>query len=174
MEHGFIHDKLDIKILILFILGRMSEPIDLDTLTELTFLDGGIGYFDFTDCITELIETNHIKKENDLFFITEKGLRNGHTTESSLPYSVRRKAERSTEALVQIQRRNAMIIAEHTERIGGGQTVTLALSDGLGEILRMKLFAATEAQATTMKNTFNKRAEQLHGQIIELLMDDQA
>ena len=48
---GFIHDKLDIKILILFILQRLYAPISMDTLAELTLCDDGISYFDEKDDI---------------------------------------------------------------------------------------------------------------------------
>ena len=53
-QFGFIHEKLEIKILILFILRHMSEPISFDVLTELTMCDDGIGYFDYMECVAEL------------------------------------------------------------------------------------------------------------------------
>ena len=34
-HHGFIHEKLDIKLLILFILSRLPAPVDRGTLDEL-------------------------------------------------------------------------------------------------------------------------------------------
>ncbi len=34
-HHGFIHEKLDIKLLILFILSRLPAPIDRGSLDEL-------------------------------------------------------------------------------------------------------------------------------------------
>ena len=46
---GFIHEKLDIKILILFILRRLPGVVDRETLGELCQCDNGIGYFDYSD-----------------------------------------------------------------------------------------------------------------------------
>ena len=43
---GFIHEKLDIKLLILFVLRRLPAPIDAESLSDLVLIDGGIGYFD--------------------------------------------------------------------------------------------------------------------------------
>ena len=171
---GFIHGKLEIKFLILFILGRLEGPVDTDTLTELIlFCDDGIGYFSVAECIAELTETAHVQEEDGLIAITEKGLRNGRATESSIPYSVRQRAEQKTTVLARAQRRNAMVKAERTSRIGGGYTVKLSLSDGLGEILAMELYAANESQATAMSDGFQKRAEQIYGQIISILVDEQ-
>ncbi|MCL2563523.1 MAG: DUF4364 family protein [Oscillospiraceae bacterium] len=170
---GFIHDKLEIKFLILFILSRLAEPVDLDTLTDLTLCDDGITYFAFSESVAELLDTEHLRKEEDgRIAITDKGLRNGRATETSIPSSVRHRAEQRAAALARVQRRNTMVKAEANPRIGGGRTVKLSLSDGLGEILGMELYAATEAQAAAMQDGFTKRAEQLYGQIITLLIEE--
>jgi len=169
---GFIHEKLDIQKLILFILARLEAPISLDTLTELTFCDDGISYFDFSECVEKLLQTEHIQEENGRFSITEKGRRNGQALESSLPYSVRKQADAQTAALLKIQRRNAMIKTGLSPRDSGGFSVSLALGDGLGDILGMELYAATEAQAIAMTETFTKKAEQIYSQLIETLVND--
>jgi len=171
-RQGFIHDSLDTKILILFILGRLDAPVDLDTLADLTLLDEGITYFDVSECVTDLIRTEHITETEGLLSITEKGKRNGRVTESSIPYSVRERARHKTTALSRIQRRNARIGAEWKPIKAGGFEVKLTLSDGLGEILSIDLYAATEAQANTMTQSFQKNAEQLYGQIIETLIQN--
>ena len=169
---GFIHDKLEIKFLILFILGRLEAPVDLDTLTDLTLIDDGISYFDFSECVAELKASAHIKEENGRISITEKGLRDGQATARSIPHSVRHRAEEKTAALARVQRRNTMIKAECLPREGGGYTVKLSLCDGLGEVLAMELYAANEAQATAMQSGFAKRAEQIYGQMISILVDE--
>lgn len=171
-RQGFIHDSLDTKILILFILGRLDAPVDLDTLADLTLLDDGITYFDVSECVTDLIRTEHITETHGLLSITEKGIRNGRVTESSIPYSVRERAQHNAAALSRIQRRNARISADWTPLKTDGFSVKLALSDGLGEILSMDLYAASEAQATKMTSAFQKNAEQLYGQIIETLINE--
>ena len=57
---GFIHEKLDIKILILYILNHLPAAVDGQTLSDLVFCDNGIGYFDYSDCLAELVDTAHI------------------------------------------------------------------------------------------------------------------
>lgn len=173
MAHqGFIHDSLDIKILILFILNRLDAPIDLDILADLALLDDGITYFDVSECVTDLIKTGHILDTDGLLSITEKGIRNGRVTESGIPYSVRERAKHKTTALSRVQRRDAMIGAQQSPLQTGGFSVMLTLSDGLGEILDMKLYAATEEQATMMTSTFRKNAEQIYSQIVETFLNE--
>ena len=67
---GFIHEKLDIKILILFILRRLPGEVEPETLCELCQCDGGIDYFDYSDCLSDLIETGHIKETPTGYTIT--------------------------------------------------------------------------------------------------------
>ena len=84
-RYGFIHEKLDIKILILYILSRLSGEVDPETLAELCRCDDGIGYFDYSDCLAELVETEHVKETEEGYSVTEKGRRNAEAVESSLP-----------------------------------------------------------------------------------------
>ena len=83
-RYGFIHDKLDIKFLILYLMARVVAPIDFPTLTDLTMCDGGVDYFEFAEAVNELVETGHLVLEDDRYAITEKGRRDGAACESSL------------------------------------------------------------------------------------------
>ena len=60
---GFIHENLDSKILILYILKDLPAAVDAQTLSDLVFCDTGIGYFDYADCLADLVETAHITEE---------------------------------------------------------------------------------------------------------------
>ena len=51
---GFIHDKLEIKLLILYITARVIEPIPFDTVWDLAMCDEGVDYFDFAECLSDL------------------------------------------------------------------------------------------------------------------------
>ena len=167
---GFIHEKLDIKILILFILRRLSEPAPFELLTELTMCDDGISYFDYVDCLADLTKTEHIKVENNSYTISEKGKRNGEITESSLPYTVRRKAENSVFLLRGKQNRNAMIKTSHCAKEEGGYSVMLTLSDGIGDIFSIELFAADEKHALAMEKGFRKNAENIFNAMVGMML----
>ena len=169
---GFIHEKLDIKILILYILNQLPSPVDAQTLSELVFCDDGIGYFDYSDCLAELVETNHIEEKRGKYRITEKGSRNVAEVGSSLPYSVRNKASRITAPIAEKMRRAAMITAEHTVSESGACSVTLALSDGIGKILSLELLAADPQQAERMEHYFKKNAEDVYHDLIRMLTED--
>ena len=72
--HGFIQNKLEIKFLILYITTRVIQPIPFDTVLDLTMCDDGIGYFDFSECLNDLVKTGHLTlSEDGLYSITDKG-----------------------------------------------------------------------------------------------------
>lgn len=168
---GFIRDKLEIKILILFIMQRLPDGVPLEMLADVALCDEGISYFDFAECVSELCSTGHLEKQDDLYFITEKGVRNGKTTESGIPYSVRIKAERSTLELSNVLRRRAMIKAVSSGRDDGGYTVSLAVSDGVSNILDIDILAGTAEQAEAIKKNFRKNAEHIYNAVIDVLLD---
>ena len=169
---GFIHDKIDIKILILFVLRRVAEPVDTDELMGLMMLDEGVTYFDLMECLAELEQTEHVFTDGVRYRVTEKGKRNGEITERSLPYTVRLAAERAVSSLRAQQRRSALIETTHTLKRGGGYNVALSLSDETGKILDMTVFVPDEQQAVKMENNFRQRAEAVYGDIAELLLRD--
>ncbi len=165
---GFIHEKLDIKILILFILRRMPAAVSAGTLTELIFCDDGIGYFDYTESLAELVETGHVQVTHGGYLLTEKGSRNGETLEDSIPYSVRVKAEERLAPVAEAMRRSAMIETTHSIQEDGCR-VELGMSDGLGDIIRLRLLCAGEEQAAQIEQRFRADAESFYHRIIEML-----
>ena len=94
---GFIHDKLEIKFLILYIAARVIEPVPFDTLLDLTLCDDAIDYFDFSECLADLVKTGHLTLDelSGLYAITDKGRRNSEICETSLPYSVRLRCDKN-------------------------------------------------------------------------------
>jgi len=168
---GFIHEKLDIKILILFILRRLPGFVEPETLLEICQCDGGIGYFDYSDCLSELVETGHVEHGEEGYRITAKGERNADAVEGSLPYSVRTKAEKLIEPEAERLRRAAMITAKH--KMGdNGCVCRLAVGDGVGELIDLSLLCADEAQAKRMEKNFRRNAEGYYQKILEILCEE--
>ncbi|MCD7845004.1 MAG: DUF4364 family protein [Oscillospiraceae bacterium] len=171
---GFIRDKLDIKILILFVLEKLPGPVEPLVLSDLTLLDGGFTWFDYTDCLADLVKTGHITEADGKYEITEKGRQNVNTVASSLPYSVRAKAERLTAQVAAAMRRSSMIETASEPGSNGGQTVSLRLSDGMGEIISLRLAVPDETQAQRIEAQFRDRAEEIYNRIIQIFIEGES
>ena len=171
---GFIHDKLDIKMLILFVLNRLPEPVTFEKLGELVLCDEGVSYFDYAECLSELVDTAHVDSDGHTYVVTEKGRRNGEITENSLPFSVRVKAEKSAAELRFAMNRQSMISTSRAIRRKGGYSVELSLSDGVSEVIALRLYAASQAQAAALEEGFTKKAESIYGKILGYILGEES
>ena len=166
---GFIHEKLDIKILILFILRRLPAPVTFEVLSDLVMIDEGFDYFEYSQCLAELVQTGHVEQNENKYKITTIGAENVDTVESGIPYSVRAKAERKAQPLISRMKRDNQIVASHEIQSNGLPKVQLSLSDGLGSILSLSILASDEEQAKSIEKYFRSDAENVYHKIIKLL-----
>ena len=173
-RYGFIHDKLDIKFLLLYILSRAAAPLDFSTLTDLTMIDEGVDYFDFAECLSDLVRTEHLTLSADgLYAITDKGLRNSRICESSLPYSVRLRCDKNLAACNRHLRRKSQVKASTEKRPNGTYTVRLELSDDMGSVMDLRLAIPREDMAAMLTERFQKSPERLYGEIMRALMSSE-
>lgn len=170
---GFIHDKLEIKFLILYIAARIAEPVPFDMMLELTLCDDGIDYFDFSDCLADLVRTEHLRlNEDGLYAITEKGRRNSEICESNLPISVRTRCDKSLSDCNRKLCRKSQVKASIAPRENGTYTVNLSLSDDMGSVMDLSLMMVREDIAKQVAKRFRGSPERLYGQIVNLLLSD--
>ena len=168
---GFIRDKLEIKFLILYITARVVEPIPFDTVLDLTLCDDAIDYFDFSECLNDLVKTEHLTlSEDGLYAITEKGLRNSRICESSLPYSVRLRCDKNLEVCNRKLRRKSQVRASYEKRPNGTYTVALALDDDMGSVMDLRLAIPREDMAQMLAERFRGAPERLYSEIMAVLM----
>ena len=163
---GFIHDKLDIKFLVLYLMARVAGPVDFATLADLTFCDDGVEYFDFAESVAELVATEHLTLEDGYYSITEKGQRNGKICESSLAFSVRRKCDRNLARVNGVLRRDAQVRSEILPREDGGVTLRLILDDDKGNIMTLDMLAPDEAQGQLLADAFLANPDRLYNSLL--------
>lgn len=169
---GFIHDKLDIKILILYILEKLPGAVEPTMLSDLALFDGGFTWFDYTDCLAELVQSEQIQEEDGKYIITDKGRRNIGYVGTSLPYSVRAKADRLTAPVVLAMQRARQIETVTEVQADGGAAVSLRLSDGVGELISLRLAVPDEESGRQMETVFRKNAEKVYDRIVRILTEE--
>lgn len=169
-RYGFIHDKLDMKLLILYFMCRVAAPVDFATLTGLTMCDDGIDYFVFAEALSELVDTGHLSLEDGLYAITEKGRENSAACESSLPFSVKRKCSAQLVKLNGVLRRNAQVRAETHLRTDGGVSLCLFLDDETGNLLTLEMFCGSQEQADRLARNFKAEPERIYNEVLSALL----
>ena len=162
---GAVYEKVDIKVLMLYILNRLPEAIEKDWFSDICY-DNGIEYFDFADCLYELIESKHISDKDDELRITDKGRKNSEALENTLPYNVRKRANDAVKPVADALARYSNITADIS---ADGNSIHLALSDGIGSIIDMELFCGSPEKAKKVRKNFRGNAEEYYKKIIEML-----
>ena len=165
-----MQEKLDIKILILFILRRLPGEVEGETLANLALSDGAAGYFEYAECLAELEDSGHVERKGRTYRITEKGSRNCEIVESSLPYTLRSRLEKRLSPMAEGMRRRAMIGAKHQEVLAGCQ-VCLTLSDEMGAIMELKMICGGEEHAEKIEANFRDKAEDYYNRIVNMLSE---
>ena len=170
MGIGFIQDKLEIKFLILYIAARVTEPLTPEDMQDLTMCDDGIDYFDYAECLNDLVKTEHLRlTEEGRYAITDKGMKNSQICESSLPLSVRQRSDRNIAAYNKAALRRAQVQSHVTERPNGTYTVTLALRDDVDQLMELQLMVADRPTADALAQRFQREPERLYAQLTGLL-----
>ena len=167
---GFIHGKLDIKLLILFLASRLAAPVNQPTLTELCLCDDGVNYFQLAQCLAELVASGHLSLEGDLYAITDKGRRNLAASESSLSPVIRARCAQRLAPLNSILRQEAQVLAQVVPHPAGGYLVRLSLSDERDTLLSLELLAPSEETGQQIAEHFRAHPESVYNGVLGTLL----
>lgn len=166
---GFIHDKLDIKLLVLYIMDRAAAPIDFATLTDLALCDEGVDYFQYAEAVSELTASGHLDQQGELYSITGKGRRACAAGESSLSPVIRQRCGRRLEPLNQALKRKSQVRA-HVEESPQGFTVRLSMDDDQGSLLSLSLLAPTREDAQHIADGFLAHPDRVYNGLLGVLL----
>ena len=171
---GFIHDMLDVKVLILFVMARVNYPATSQQIYELCYQDDCVSYFDVCTAIPQMVSSGHlVEKEPDLYEITEKGRADGSLTQDSIAYTVRCRAENAVNRFNRQLRRSSFVKTQVIPREGGDCSVIMALDDETGNLMTLELVAPNQRQAVRLGKLFEKKAEIIYNMTMAELLDDE-
>lgn len=171
-RQGFIHGKLDIKMLTLYVLSHIAAPIDFGTLTDLVMCDDGVDYFLYAEGVAELLESGHVEKANDQYIATDKGHRSSADLESSLPSVIRSRCDSRLSTLNATLKRKAQVRSEIIPLESGGVSVKLILDDDTGELFSLSLLAASQEDGESIAQRFSERPDRIYNGILDVLLAD--
>lgn len=173
MQHlGFIHDMMDVKILILFVAARVGQAVTPQQMYELCYQDDCVSYFDVCTALPELVASGHMQEtEEGCYEITEKGKTDGGLTEDSIAFTVKQRAENAVTRFNRQIRRSSMVKTRIAEREGGEFSVIMSLDDEHGSLMTLELTAPNRRQANRLARLFEARAEQVYGMTMTVLLD---
>lgn len=166
---GFIHDKLDLKLLILYITTRVAAPIDFSTLTDLAMCDSGVDYFQFAEALSELLASGHLSQDGEYYSATDKGRRNSTDGESSLSPVIRARCDQRLAPLNEALKRKAQVRTQVVP-VPGGYDVRLAMDDDSGSLFSLSLLAPSEENGQRIAQRFLSHPSRIYNGILGVLL----
>ena len=171
---GFIHDMLDVKVLILFVMARVNYPVDIQQIYELSYQDDCLSYFDVCTAVPEMVNSGHLKElENNCYGITDKGKADGALTEDSIAFTVKQRAENAVSRFNRQIRRSSFVKTQIIPRESGDFSVIMSLDDEAGNLMTLELMAPNQRQAVRLSKLFEKKAEAVYNLTMAELLDDE-
>ena len=169
---GFIHDMMDVKVLILYVAARSNYPMTVQEIYELCYQDECLSYFDVCTAIPEMVTSGHLRQlEEDRFEITEKGRQDGELTADSIVYTVKQRAENAVNRFNRQLRRSSYVKTRVIPRQTGDCSVIMSLDDEMGNLMTLELMAPDQRQAVRLSRLFEKKAEQIYSITMSELLD---
>lgn len=171
---GFIHDMMDVKVLILFVAARSSYPMTTQEVYELCYQDECLSYFDVCTALPEMVASGHLTvSQDERYEITEKGRNDGALTEDSIAYTVKQRAENAVARFNRQLRRSSFVKSQIIPRDNGDFSVIMALDDETGNLMTLELMAPNQRQAVRLGKLFEKKAEDIYNLTMTELLDEE-
>ena len=171
---GFIHDMMDVKVLILFVASRSNYPMTTQEIYELCYQDDCLSYFDVCTAVPEMVATGHLQGDaEEKYVITEKGRQTAALTEDSIAYTVKQRAENAVARFNRQLRRSSFVKTQILPRDNGEFSVVIGLDDELGNLMTLELAAPDQRQAVRMSRLLEKKAEIIYNLTMAELMEEE-
>ena len=171
---GFIHDMMDVKVLILYVTARSSYPMTGQEIYEVCYQDDCLSYFDVCTAIPEMVKSGHLEEvQEGKYQITEKGREHGELTEDSIAFTVKQLAENAVSRFNRQIRRQSLVRTQVVPRDGGDYSVIMSLDDEMGNLMTMELLAPDQRQAVRLSRLFEEKAEMVYNMTMTVLLDEE-
>jgi len=171
-----IHDEIiNNKLLVLFVLEKMEIPVKEELLTTICSEDNEwIPYFDCKQTISELIKGGFISKldssADPMLTLSEDGhlcLMHFH---NDIPKSIRDAVTEYTKESRMKYKKKQEFFCNYYKNADGTYTVEMKILEIVRPILQIKC-VATQKQAISIYNSWNKKAPEVYRALYELLFD---
>ena len=173
-RHGFIHDMMDVKVLVLYVTARSSYPMTTQEIYEVCYQDDCLSYFDVCTAIPEMVASGHLQKVGeDSYEITEKGRRDGELTADSVAFTVRQRAENAVARFNRQLRRSSFVKTHLIPRENGECSVVMSLDDEQSNLMTIELVAPNQRQAVRLAKSFEGKAEMIYNLTMNALLEEE-
>ena len=169
-----IDEKLaDSKLLILYILQKIGNPISYKELLELVISISDMNYLDFQQFLQDLLEDKFILKYNqnnsEIIELTNDGKNALELTIDMLPGILRLKVDSNFKENFNKIKDEFSVYAEYTPITETSFSVKCKIIENNMTTFNLEANAGSREQAKRIVNNWNKNAENIYPQILNIL-----
>ena len=156
VSKGGLKNTTEIKILVLYLLMNINEPLPASQIANLLHLNGIANTFEITDAFDQLSKSELITEPEEFpnfFIINDKGRDAGQTLQSRVPFTIREKSLNLAKKMLERNRhiKETDITINRTEN---GVFITCAALENEKRVMSFTLQAADDDMALRMKENF--------------------
>ena len=169
---GGLKSTAEIKILVLYLLMNVNEPVPSNQISDLLHIEGIANTFEVNEAFAELHNNGLIYESdsgNECYLINDKGRDVGQTLQSSVPFTAREKSLRLLKKMLQRNRhmKETEIVISHED--DGTIKVTCSAIENDKVIMSFSLQAADDAQAIRIKENYLDDPALVYRTLIDML-----
>lgn len=169
---GGLKSTAEIKILVLYLLMNVSEPVPSNQIADLLHLEGIANTFEVNEAFVQLQQNDLIFETdgtNESYVIGDKGRDVGQTLQSSVPFTVREKSLKLLKKMLQRNRhmKETDITISHEE--DGTIKITCSAIENGSVVMSFTLQAADDAQAIRIRENFLDDPALIYRTLIDML-----
>ena len=165
------------KVLILYILTRVSRDIKQDDLFKIITSINDINYFYFKQILTDLIDSklvgSYTKEEEPVVRITSEGKNAYILTKDVLPGLLKLKADNKFKEEFKNLAEESSVVAEFIPKNENDYTGKCKIIANNGTAFGVRTFAGSRKRAKKIVDNWNKKANHIYPKILDLLLNSE-
>lgn len=172
---GGMTEKYEIKILICYLLNSINHPLTWEQFNMIFQENQYVNYFAFCDALKELVQSKHVKieqeKSEERYVLQPLGQETAQRLCHSLPSSLRDNVVQTAMRLLsrlKLEQENEVEIVPYQN----GYMVRCIVHDTDFDLMRLEMFAPDEVQAALLKENFLADPSRTYRGIMRLLVEE--
>jgi len=168
---GGLLGRLDIKLLLCYILSSVDVPLSGELLTQCLLSESLANYFEIGQALSSLTASgNLLRQDRDgqaLYTVSEEGQKAAKTLETMVPFTVRQKAVRCAVRLLYLEKNSRDAHVEITPQ-GSGYRVSCTVREGETDLLAVSLLLPDKLAAEEVKANFTASPTEFYRKTLEV------
>ena len=161
------------KALILYILDKVSKPIDNDALLKLVISIDNMNYFYFQQFLLDLLENKYIISFNNdnetLYKLTDEGKKSLELVKDIIPGITKFKADTVFKNTLDEYKNEISITSDFIPTSEKDYNVICKIKEDNQTLFELNIYAGSREQAKKISDNWNNNAEKIYPKIIKLL-----